>query len=304
MHIWMEVFILSEYGFKQLLGYYYENHPKTVKGLNNISVSYYMYELYNLFEGRFIFDGLPNDENWVEEYIKEVLFLNGVIQITKTEIGIIPIACGLEGYNYMQRPIHTIVANPVLGNFRKTIGYDCEIVWFQHDFMSVIPTLERYASMLANVDGSLETSLINSRVAHVFLADSLKQARNYQKMYDKAIEGNGAVFLIQNVSKDIRYSNIFNNVKNTYIGNDLLITKRSIYNEFLSYIGINNANTDKRERLNSEEVNANNGEVSSRIDSWVEQINQCLEKVNKMFDLNISCRKRELESEVMQDESN
>ncbi len=75
--------------------------------------------------------------------------------------------------------------------------------------------------------------------------------------------------------------NYFLNVKNTYIGNDLLLTKRSIMNEFLTEIGINNANTDKRERLNSDEVNANNSEVRCTIVRFIDTLNECARKINE-----------------------
>ena len=75
--------------------------------------------------------------------------------------------------------------------------------------------------------------------------------------------------------------NYFLNVKNIYIGNDLLLTKRSIMNEFLTEIGINNANTDKRERLNSDEVNANNSEVRCTIVRFIDTLNECARKINE-----------------------
>ena len=85
---------------------------------------------------------------------------------------------------------------------------------------------------------------------------------------------------MKNIGKD-NDSGYFLNVKNTYIGNDLLLTKRSIMNEFLTEIGINNANTDKRERLNSDEVNANNSEVRCTIVRFIDSLNECAKRINE-----------------------
>lgn len=85
---------------------------------------------------------------------------------------------------------------------------------------------------------------------------------------------------MKNIGKD-NDSGYFLNVKNTYIGNDLLLTKRSIMNEFLTEIGINNANTDKRERLNSDEVNANNSEVRCTIVRYIDSLNECAKRINE-----------------------
>ena len=143
--------------------------------------------------------------------------------------------------------------------------------------------INRYAVLLANIDCSLNVSLMNSRVAHVFEAETDAQVKSLQKMYDDVSKGNPAVFLKKGLKplgadQDGGY---FLNVKNTYIGSDLLLTKRSIMNEFLTEIGINNANTDKRERLNSDEVNANNSEVRCTIVRFIDSLNDCAKRINE-----------------------
>ena len=58
---------------------------------------------------------------------------------------------------------------------------------------------------------------------------------------------------------------------------------------FDTEIGIPNANTDKRERLISDEVNANNVETATRCELWMETIRTGLDKANAMFpDLGLS----------------
>ena len=86
--------------------------------------------------------------------------------------------------------------------------------------------------------------------------------------------------------------------KNNFIADDVQLLKRKILNEFLTDIGINNTNLDKRERLTDDEVNANNDEVLANIYYWYDNINESLERVNKMFGLNIKCNLREYRKEV------
>ena len=66
------------------------------------------------------------------------------------------------------------------------------------------------------------------------------------------------------------------------------VLKRKIINEFLTEIGINNTNLDKRERLTDNEVEANDQEVVSNIQCWIDNINWGIKKINKMFGLNIT----------------
>ena len=53
-------------------------------------------------------------------------------------------------------------------------------------------------------------------------------------------------------------------------------------------IGIPNANTDKKERLISDEVNANNYETMAKCSLWLEQLKEDIEKVKDMFGIELS----------------
>ena len=53
-------------------------------------------------------------------------------------------------------------------------------------------------------------------------------------------------------------------------------------------IGIPNANTDKRERLVTDEVNANNIETQSKCAMWLEELQESIKATNDMFGLDLS----------------
>ena len=61
------------------------------------------------------------------------------------------------------------------------------------------------------------------------------------------------------------------------------IEKRCIIEEFLTAIGVNNANTDKRERLNSAEVNSNNDECRVATEVWKRNLKETTALANKLF---------------------
>ena len=63
---------------------------------------------------------------------------------------------------------------------------------------------------------------------------------------------------------------------------------------FDTEIGIPNANTDKRERLITDEVNANNVETYSKCSMWLENLQEACQKVNRMFGLSISVDWRDI----------
>ena len=81
----------------------------------------------------------------------------------------------------------------------------------------------------------------------------------------------------------------------------LRIEKTNIWNEAMSFMGLNNANTDKRERLVDDEVNANNEQIEASIEVMLASRQQACEEINKMFDLNISVELRNQEKPELED---
>ena len=77
--------------------------------------------------------------------------------------------------------------------------------------------------------------------------------------------------------------------------------KHQILNEALTLFGINNANTDKKERLVTDEVNANNEQLLMSRQVMLNARKQACEEINRMFGLNIDVRFR---NEVTEIESN
>jgi hypothetical protein len=86
---------------------------------------------------------------------------------------------------------------------------------------------------------------------------------------------------------------VFNrDVKNSYIISDLIADLRKIEAEFDTRVGIPNANTDKRERLITDEVNANNVETTILSDMWMDSIQDGIQQIKDMFGLELKCERR------------
>ena len=67
----------------------------------------------------------------------------------------------------------------------------------------------------------------------------------------------------------------------------------------MNYLGINNANQDKRERLVADEVSANDEQVDVCANVFLKARQECCEKINKRFNLNISVKMRKIETPIL-----
>ena len=72
-----------------------------------------------------------------------------------------------------------------------------------------------------------------------------------------------------------------------YIGDKLLDAYDRLEDKLLTFLGINNTNTTKRERLVVDEVNSNNDEIENYLDTFFTARKKAVEEINEKFGLKI-----------------
>lgn len=271
--------------------------PSTVhvkdSGLCRYFTKYLLQKAMSVFEW-----DLP--ETWNKDYFLYVLYCWGYIAVINTDkFGVIPQGCGLKGYDVFYAPTHAVIANPLLsGILEPRIGTQCELLKLQPDFSGILDLVGHYAEQMALASQSVSVNLLNSKLSYVFTAKTKALAESLKKMYDQIASGEPAVVIdsrLKNAADGEETWKAFEqNVGGNYIVTNLLSDLRKIEAMFDTEIGIPNANTDKRERLIQDEVNANNIETYSKCAMWLENLQDACKKVNDMFGLSISVRWREI----------
>ena len=233
-------------------------------------------------------------EWWDTDYFLYVLYSFGFVGIINTDtFGVIPQQCGLQGYNVFYRPTNIIVANPrIKGIMRPRIGTECVLMKLQPDYCGVLDLCAHYASKMALASASIDQNLWNTKIATIFFAETDAEQQAFKKAYDRMTDGDPMVVVRKNLRDDdgnLKYEKFNRDVKASYIVSDLLSDLRKIEAEFDTRVGIPNANTDKRERLITDEVNANNVETHILADKWMDSIQEGIAQVKDMFDITLSC---------------
>ena len=260
-------------------------HVKNTR-LRNYFRKYLMQKAISVFKWN-----IPDD--WDKDYFLYTLYAAGFIAILYTDkFGTICQQCSPGGYNLYYRPSYVIVTNPLLPEaLTLNIDRDCVLLKLQPDYSSICDIVGYYADQMALASEAMGVNLVNTKSGTVFGAESKAQAETYKKMYDNLAEGDPAVVIGKNLLNDDGTPNWFpftQHLKESYITTDILSDMRKIEAMFDTEIGIPNANTDKRERLISDEVNANNVETATRCELWLETLRKEITKANKMFGLSIS----------------
>lgn len=248
-------------------------------------------------------------EEWDKDYFLYTLYGLGYIAVVHTDkYGVICQGGALGGYNLYYRPSYIIITNPLLPEtltcsidrriesmadraLTSITDKECVLIKLQPDYSSIMDIVGYYADQMALTSESMGINLLNVKSGTVFGAESKAKAESFKKMYDMLSDGDPAVVidkqLLDDQGKPIWFP-FTQNIKESYVVSDMLSDMRKIEAMFCTDIGIPNANTDKRERLISDEVNANNVETSSRCEMWLEEIRKGLTKANEKYKLNMT----------------
>lgn len=283
--------------------------PSTVHVKNTGLAQFF--KRYLLQEAMSVFDWKMPDK-WARNYFLYTLYVIGYVAVFDAgdEYGVIPQHCGLGGYSVMYQPTRALVANPLLpaGLHDLRIGQDCEIVRLQPDYLGLYDIVDYYGDMMALCAETVGVNVLNSKLSYIFLASNKADAETYKALYDRIAGGDPAVFADKQLLDDqgnLTVQLFQQNVGQNFIADRVLDCMNTIRDQFLTAVGIPNANTDKRERLNLAEVRSNDFETRANCALWLDELKKSCKLARDMFpglELDVDWRS-ELKEEVEADDA-
>lgn len=266
---------------------YWQQQPSNVMGQSNAATLYEKRYLYQLIFSRFRFT-LPTD--WDLNFFRYWLFGWGSVGVVYTrEYGWIVAPYSVSLINMYWNPKEIVVTNSYLSDPKYgIIGVNAEIIKLFDDYGGVDDFVRHYAEKLAQIDRCIDVNLMNANVTSYFEVETKKQADDIRELYSQSTQGEPLVIANSHVTKGKQLDTLHKDIKTNYIVNDLLQSKRTIINEFLTKFGIANANYEKRERLNTDEVNQNNEETKAMINVIYDNIKDGIAKVNAISGLGLA----------------
>lgn len=179
--------------------------------------------------------------------------------------------------------------------YNRTLPFD-NVVYIMNNELELPTsrTLSLFAYRLYETERTIDTNLIAQKTPILIEGDTktILTLKNVYMQYS----GN-TPFIFGNKQFDI--SNKLNVLKTDapYLIDKLELHKHEIWNEALTYLGIDNANTDKKERLITDEVESNNDLISYYLNCFYKTRKQACDLINERYGLNIEI---ELNKEITQ----
>lgn len=185
--------------------------------------------------------------------------------------------------NLVDNPTHFTLTGSNFQGKRLSIAR-CVPIWANYFRSPDTDIVAVYAQKLAEIDRTIEINAKNARRSKVLTYNENTQltAKNINDMIDR---GEGSIPVNMQLGELVSALDLGVDPKGIEV---LSIVRARIWNEAMGLLGINNANHDKKERVQAAEVEANDDQVGSARRVNLNARQEAAEKINKMFGLNVS----------------
>ncbi len=254
---------------------------------NNYTFMQYFNRLTELSISMFEWKNMPKTVD--VRYLELALFGEGMAVFFKDEvIGEVCLRCMISG-NWDIYDIPTKRTAYATNGYHYELNNNNSVIIF-NNMLHTNSTLdvEVFSKRLWNYDRIVDVNVNAQKTPIIILCDESERL-SMKNLYMK-YEGNEPFIF---GDKSLRPEEL--RVLKTdapFVADKVYQLKSQIWNEALTYLGISSVNTQKKERLISDEVSRNlGGTVASRYSRLVTRQEAC-KKINDMFGLNISCEYR------------
>lgn len=235
-------------------------------------------------------------ETWDKNRYMYLIFACGSVAVFKTDrFGIVYDRPSYSGYNVFYNPTHVTIANPLIaGPQTMQIGRTCEIIKLKPDFTGIADIIAYYGDLMALASQTLLTNLQNSKLAYVFFAHNQAGAQSFKTMFDNIMAGEPSVVVDKELMDPKQTATasrkpsapwlyFAQDLRANFISPELLEVLRALKDSFDTDVGIPNANRSKKERLTTDEVNANNVETTAKASIMLETLQEGCKRCHKLF---------------------
>lgn len=261
------------------------------KQLNARTYTEYFYRFNLMARSLFKWENLPNgmEDRWIERFLfweGNCIFFNdplrGFMVAKAAETGKL---------NYYNDPtkVRPIFVNDMPYEGPQLInGQNCVVIRNNDDMLPTAPTMQFYAFKIANIERAIDVNIAQQKTP-LIIQTTDKQRLSLKNAIDQRDVNEHVIFVDK--AMDMESLKTLNTTA-PIVFDKLELQKHMVYNECMTFLGVNNANMDKRERVQSAEVAANDEQIQANNDVMLKARQQAAENINRLFGLDVSVRRR------------
>ena len=250
-----------------------------------------------MFEWKNLPDTLPAVE------IEKQLQTNGYSIIAKVEGNVYAFQGGFSGQDPYNQPTKALVNNPSLNyNGTFTINDDCVIIKNDDMQQGLIHIYNKYGTLLIENQITMLMTDYNYRIPFTISSKDDTTTQSAREYLQKIIDGSLGVIGEAKLFDALKVTPTNNKGVNSFA--DLYGYQQFIEAQLNNTIGLATNNNMKRERLTTNEIEVNKNASYPLIDNMLRNRKQAVEKINKMFDLDIDVEFSSIWNGTNEDDNN
>lgn len=255
---------------------------------NNSTFLQYYNRLTDLAISQFEWTNLPPTCD--ARFLELALFADGMAVFFKDEI---------LGYLTLQAMIGgplDVYRIPIIRRAYASNGYSMDLdntnsvlIFNNNLHINSLLDIEMYAWRLYEIQRAIDVNVKGQKTPKVLTCEESQRLTivNLMKKYD----GNQPfIFGKKGLAQQLETLDI----STPYVSDKLQVLKQLVWDEAMTYLGISNSNTDKRERLNTAEITTSMGDVEAQRYTRLSERERACDKINAMFGLNVGVRYRQV----------
>lgn len=187
--------------------------------------------------------------------------------------------------NMYQNPLQYLAYGA--DGYRKTLSAsECVPIWANYLRRPDVYVVDIYARRLADIDRTIDVNLAMQKMPAVLTAPESQRLTIMNAI--KQWQGNEPVMVWADGMFDPDTIHYLTSGA-PFIVQELLKAKQTIWAEIMTYLGINNTNISKAERVQSAEVMANDGQIEASRLTRLNCRRMACEQINRKYGLDVRC---------------
>lgn len=278
--------------------------------LNDSTYVDYLRRMERICLSMFEWVNLPSSMD--SRFLEKSLFYNGSAVLLKDEnYGFINVNCAdggylniyglptkLNCYSHQYQSERVVYSGLIEGEDQSN---QCILVKNNWERIPTIQTIQLFAYRLYLAQRSCDVNIMAQRTP-VMILGTEKQKLTLENLYNKYDGNQPFIFGDKDIISPDMLKSI--NTQAPVVFNEITEYKKEIWNEFLTFIGVNNIDVEKKERLISGESSSNNEIINLNLQSYLAPRKEACKQFNELFGTNIDVRIRsDLFNVIKQEES-
>ena len=249
-----------------------------------------------------IFEWVNLPKSMDSKYLEKCLYYNGMATLLKDknygfintnccsagDVNIYGLPTKLECYSYSYSTTRTLYTGllPETSENRREYLENSQCILVQNDWdrEPTAGSMELFALRLYEAERTIDTNVKAQKTPVLILVDE-KQRLTMMNIYNQYDGNQPVIFGDKNNLADANQVIKSVNTLAPYVADKITDYKKEIWNEALTFLGINNIMVDKKERLVTDEANSNNELINLNLQSYLAPREEACRQFNEKFNL-------------------